>query len=660
MNRTILSMALALGTVACTQSSLLEDPRFATGSNTLAASADHARLYNTNFDEGTITRIDREAATTDELAVGSEPMRIARAGDRLYVTLRGERSVAIIEDGPAGMVQVGTIPVGSEPYGVVASQDGERVYVAVSLEDQVVAIDTASNEVIARFVVPGQPRWLALHPDGGTLYVANGRGEGVVTVVGTGHTTLPDGEAGEQGVLDVIPLPITNRDADNGFFELTPRVTGDMAVDPTGETLVVPALYVDNHSQEDVQPSQDPTFQYYMNPEPGIGRFNAAVVQIPIVRDGGLTPEAATPIFVASFAQSDFGTSTMRSYPNAVTVSPDGEYYAVSMEASDAVVMVGRLGYNSGVTSSSWIRPSPEVDPVQHGFANHPHAAIQTTAGPRGVLFVDKGDRPEAWVHGFLGLNVQPLDARSGMELVRNRGMQGLDDIESSVARFSESIEVTESVLPPDVRAGRRLFYQANDPALVASGSGVSCSTCHYDGRDDGLTWQLGPAVRQTPSLAGRVSDTHPVTWTNDIVSVAAEARETSLIRMGGVEMTDGQYESIAAFVDYTREPDHVARDAADPLVAQGQAIFEREDVGCSSCHTGAALTDNAYYAMYGLESVNTPSLRGVVATGPYLHDGSADTLRDVLELSRTGAMGDTSMLSAAEMDALEAYLKSL
>ncbi|MCA9570544.1 MAG: hypothetical protein KC656_22035, partial [Myxococcales bacterium] len=75
---------------------------------------------------------------------------------------------------------------------------------------------------------------------------------------------------------------------------------------------------------------------------------------------------------------------------------------------------------------------------------------------------------------------------------------------------------------------------------------------------------------------------------------------------------------------------------------------------------TGAALTDNAYYAMYGLESVNTPSLRGVVATGPYLHDGSADTLRDVLELSRTGAMGDTSMLSAAEMDALEAYLKSL
>ena len=42
------------------------------------------------------------------------------------------------------------------------------------------------------------------------------------------------------------------------------------------------------------------------------------------------------------------------------------------------------------------------------------------------------------------------------------------------------------------------------------------------------------------------------------------------------------------------------------------------------------------------------------------MHDGSAATLRDVLIMSRSGEMGDTSMLSDVEIADLEAYLRSL
>ena len=43
----------------------------------------------------------------------------------------------------------------------------------------------------------------------------------------------------------------------------------------------------------------------------------------------------------------------------------------------------------------------------------------------------------------------------------------------------------------------------------------MSCGTCHFEGRNDGLTWHLDDQVRQTPSLAGAVSVTAPFTWTS-------------------------------------------------------------------------------------------------------------------------------------------------
>ena len=130
-----------------------------------------------------------------------------------------------------------------------------------------------------------------------------------------------------------------------------------------------------------------------------------------------------------------------------------------------------------------------------------------------------------------------------------------------------------------------------------------------------------------------------------------------------------------------------------DPvLVAAGKAIFERADVGCRTCHEGARFTDsgadNPTLDLAGVVQLHdvgtcatapypdvphtdvggharaacrfdTPSLSGLAATPPYLHDGTASTIRDVLELTR-GRMGDISSLSSADEAALVEYLRSL
>ena len=153
---------------------------------------------------------------------------------------------------------------------------------------------------------------------------------------------------------------------------------------------------------------------------------------------------------------------------------------------------------------------------------------------------------------------------------------------------------------------------------------------------------------------------TAPVTWTDDVATVAEEVTITSEGRMGGSGIGVAGALKVASFIDWTREPDLPLAGSTSASVLRGRAIFEREDVGCSDCHNGAAYTDNESYDMYGIEGVRTRSLVGIAASAPYLHDGSAPTLEAVLISARDGEMGDTGSLNVQEMEDLANYLKSL
>src|SRR5690606_38154643 len=56
-----------------------------------------------------------------------------------------------------------------------------------------------------------------------------------------------------------------------------------------------------------------------------------------------------------------------------------------------------------------------------------------------------------------------------------------------------------------------------------------------------------------------------------------------------------------------------------------------------------------------------TPTLKGIWETAPYLHDGSANTLRDVLiARNHDNKHGDLSGFSEQEIDKLIAYLNQI
>ena len=96
----------------------------------------------------------------------------------------------------------------------------------------------------------------------------------------------------------------------------------------------------------------------------------------------------------------------------------------------------------------------------------------------------------------------------------------------------------------------------------------------------------------------------------------------------------------------------------------------------CTRCHAPPAMTNlgehpvRFLFPQYGRELaadlgqesfVDTPALRGLAGSAPYLHDGRAATLRDVLvEQNRANRHGDVQGLKPAELADLIYLLERL
>jgi cytochrome c peroxidase len=119
----------------------------------------------------------------------------------------------------------------------------------------------------------------------------------------------------------------------------------------------------------------------------------------------------------------------------------------------------------------------------------------------------------------------------------------------------------------------------------------------------------------------------------------------------------------------------------------KGMELFNSNRLNCSGCHSGVFFTNfdfanNGLKQMYadsgrmrltGLESdravFKVPSLRNIEVTGPYLHDGSVETLMEVIERYSSGGFDHANKsellqnpieLSDVEKNQLHAFLLSL
>lgn len=274
---------------------------------------------------------------------------------------------------------------------------------------------------------------------------------------------------------------------------------------------------------------------------------------------------------------------------------------------------------------------------------------------------------------------------------------------------------------PVKVALGKQLFF---DPRLSGDNS-LSCANCHIPEKafGDGLPRAKGNGgkalTRNTPSLLN-VAFQRSYFWDGRSESLEAQAlqpiqspeemdqdldnleREMSAVpgyveqfkNIFGTNVTrEAIADALAAFqrilVTEQSPLDRYLlgdRDALSSEAKQGLELFTGA-AGCARCHHGPLLSDGEFYRVLpssddtgratftghseDIGRFRTPSLRNVAQTGPYMHDGSMETLYEVVEYyfrgvptrNAGGDMLDVEPLlgqSFSDISPLVAFLESL
>jgi cytochrome c peroxidase len=272
------------------------------------------------------------------------------------------------------------------------------------------------------------------------------------------------------------------------------------------------------------------------------------------------------------------------------------------------------------------------------------------------------------------------------------------------------------------VALGRQLYF---DPRLSIDNS-ISCATCHapemawanHDKVDTGVGGRTGTRNSGTILDAAymkfqfwdgraRTLEEQALGPIHNPVEMG-ETLERVVRKLGAIGgyraqfhavfgtgvTSDGIAKAIAAFErtilsgpsPYDR---FIAGDksALSDAAVRGMTLFEGK-AGCDACHTGPMFSDQSFHNIgvgmgrpepdIGRQAVTsdpqdrgkfkTPSLRNVALTWPYLHDGSAATLADVVEFYDGGGIPNPTLdvrikalgLADAEQNDLVAFLQSL
>jgi cytochrome c len=326
---------------------------------------------------------------------------------------------------------------------------------------------------------------------------------------------------------------------------------------------------------------------------------------------GCLAPESGAVIAVLTVLAADGSLLVTRSLPGAVVVD-----VAVSPDGSRIAVVAAGNAFVAGL--------------------------------PTVFVFSSCGDAITSYT-----VDGQPIavtfDA-AGNVVVQTREPAGLTVL---------SADADASVTKPLILSTDSREDTGHDVFHTQAGALIACASCHPEGGDDGHVWMLDGNRRRTPSLRGTIPGTAPYHWPGDMQDLTALVNDVYTVRMSGQPLSQPMHDVLRGWVESLPAPP--APSWVDPSSAQrGKALFERSDVGCTTCHSGARFTDNATVDVGTGGAFQVPPLVGVGWRTPLMHDGCARTLADRFDACATAQHGNTASLSQDDVADLVAYLETL
>ena len=555
-----------------------------------------------------------ETVTLSEKLTG---MTITPDGKNLYVTGGDfDGKVFVIDTTTAKLTD--TIIAGHYPTAPVLSVDGKILYICRQFEDKVVAFDVASKKIIAEIPVTREPVASVLTPDGKKLYVANalpgGRVDGdfaasVVSVIDTN----------DNKTVKTIILP-------NGSINLK-----GIAASQNGEYIYVTHV---------LARYQIPTTQL----ERGWMNTNAVTI-IETVDNKTLTTVLLDEI--------DLGAAN----PWGIACTADDKYICIAHAGTHEISVIDRNGMHEKIDN---ISKGQKVSDVSSSLQDIPNDLSFLVGLRRRITLPGNGPRNLA----VIGTKVYICEYFTDSIAVV--------DIAPEVRTDAISLPLGPAVEVNNVLKGEMLF---ND-ATICFQNWQSCATCHLDNaRTDAVNWDLlndgigNP--KNTKSLL--LSHKSPPSMATGVRKNAEEGVRAGLKFI----LFSVRPESDAIAIDEylkTLKPlpsPYLVKDwltgklKLSMAAKKGEKIFK--DSGCSSCHSGELFTDLKSYdvgigkARDAKTEFDTPTLVEIWRTAPYLNDGRAANIKEVLTIFNTDDKhGKTSDLNEKQIDELSAYILSL
>jgi YVTN family beta-propeller protein len=659
VRRVSVGIAMAAGLLAC-PAVHFPDQGVAPVSRSLALSADGSSLWVVNTESDSISQIDvATQALAREIPLATQPPAANPVTGRYEPSVR-PRAIALVDSLAKAYVagesanqvlvvdtQLGTllstIQVGSAPTSVVAASDGSAVYVVNHESATIQKIDPTTDKVVGTLPVGQHPWGISIRADGSLLYVTQFLLDPAVTTVDVATFSIAD----VTPIPDQLPDPSQNDLIPNGevrtLYAAVPRPDD-------GEIWVLHQLLANQTPQ--------PLLAFNTTAFPTITRLAPGGWNV----DDRLMLAPSTPLtFGGAFIDVVSGFRD-------IAFTPDGALALIADAQSEDVLV---LDAASG-DEVALVRPTPS-------------ALIE------GIL-VD-GSGKHAFLQGRGTHNVTVLSIHE-------------DGDSSTVAVAGPPIECLANgdPMPANLRLGFRLFYSSNSAQFpVTQNFWIACATCHPEGETDDITWEFAEGPRDTPSNAGGPINTGFLfrqATRNSIVEYDA----TIQVEQGGsfTEFDPNDLPDLQALADFAnyaipfpQNPNLSPNGVLTPQQASGQHLF---GTYCAKCHLGPYFTDSGFGnpslsfdvdggpLLHELETCvttgpfpdqpftdangqsrgpcgfDTPSLRGIFATAPYMHDGSAATLDDAVArmVAALAALNLPVPTTAQDQADLVAYLQTL
>lgn len=570
-----------------------------------AFSPDGSRLAASDYTHSSVALIDPVTGEVDgKVELGGTPAGLAwdAKDGHLFVAGFGAGWVAEIDAADKSVVR--HHQVGRYPRGVAVAPQRRWLVAGDWGLGQLTVIDLTSGETRASIPVGTQPSSVAVTPDESLAVVSH---------------LVPATAATEPGHASSVAIVDLEKGITLGFVKL-----------PTGSTNV-----------RELTVSADGKFAYVVHT---IGRFHLPTTQLD---RGWVNTNALSVIDLTAGKRS--ATVLLDQVmdgaadPWGVAVDPRGEKLYVTLSGVHQLAIVDLQGLSKLIASDTGGLADDLSALHREGVMRRVDLEAK---GPRGIDVSADGSRVA--VAAYFAGKVVLLD-REGSAPV--------------------SVALGDQPEPDIVRRGEIAYHDAEH----CFQRWLSCASCHPDARSDGLNWDLLNDGIGNPKNARSMlfSDRTP-----PVMSLGVRDRMETAVEAGfkHIQFTEPEAENVDSVSAYlaSLEPlpsPHLKPDGGlTESAKRGKEIFNRRSVGCAHCHpeplfTALALRDVGTGGPLdqGANRFDTPTLRELWRTPPYLHDGRAATLREVLvDHNPDDDHGAVSDLKPAEIDDLIEYLLTL